>query len=91
MMAAGGVLFMAQFLGFGMTAANFYNSQVVLNVLANLALFGACYWLVARDGLLGAILAMLIAAAVQLVGSAVILAIGMRTQTHLCAERVEAA
>jgi O-antigen/teichoic acid export membrane protein len=77
-MAVGGVLFMAQFLGFGMTAAGYYNSQVVLNVLANLSLFAACYWLVARHGLLGATLAMLIAAIVQLAGSALVLGIGMR-------------
>lgn len=91
LMAAGGVLFMAQFLGFGMTAANFYRSQVVLNILANLSLFTTCYWLVARQGLLGAIFAMLIAATVQLVGSVVILARGLRSQTLLRAERMETA
>jgi O-antigen/teichoic acid export membrane protein len=91
LMGAGGVLFMAQFLGFGMTAANFYNSQVVVNVLANLSLFLSCYWLVARQGLLGAILAMLIAAVVQLVGSIVILAYGARTEAPLVAGGIEAA
>jgi O-antigen/teichoic acid export membrane protein len=90
-MAAGGVLFMAQFLGFGMTAAGYYNSQVVLNVLANLSLFAACYWFVPRLGLLGAILAMLIAAIVQLAGSAMVLAKGMRMHTYVCAQRVETA
>jgi len=87
-MAAGGVLFMAQFLGFGMTAAGYYNSQVTLNILANVSLFAACSWLVARQGLLGAIIAMLIAAIVQLAGSVMVLVAGLRTQTHLCAERV---
>lgn len=90
-MAAGGVLFMAQFLGFGMTAAGFYNSQVILNGLAVLSLFGACYWLVPRQGLLGAILAMLIAAIVQLAASVVVLAYGMRTSAQACAGRVEVA
>jgi O-antigen/teichoic acid export membrane protein len=90
-MAAGSVLFMAQFLGFGMTAAGYYNSQVVLNILANLSLLAACYWLVARQGLLGAFLAMLIAAIVQLAGSVVVLVIGLRTHAHACAERVETA
>jgi O-antigen/teichoic acid export membrane protein len=88
LMAAGGILYMAQFLGFGMTAAGFFNSQVVLNILSNLSLFAACYWLVARQGLLGAILAMLIA---QLVASAAILVIAMRTHAHLCAAKVEPA
>jgi O-antigen/teichoic acid export membrane protein len=90
-MAAGGVLFMAQFLGFGMTAAGYYNSQVILNIFANLSLIAACYWLVARQGLLGVIIAMLIAAIVQLAGSVVILIIGMRMHTRVCASRVEAA
>lgn len=91
MMVAGGVLFMAQFLGFGLTAANFYNSQVVLNIAANLSLFVACSWLVPRQGLLGAIFAMLIAAVVQLVASAMILVMGMRKHTHMFAERIETA
>jgi O-antigen/teichoic acid export membrane protein len=82
MMAAGGVLYMAQFLGFGMTAAGFYNSQVVLNILANVSLFASCFWLVARRGLLGAILGMLIAAIVQLAASIVILVMGMRKRAR---------
>jgi O-antigen/teichoic acid export membrane protein len=90
-MAAGGVLFMAQFLGFGMTAANFYKSQVVLNVAANLSLFISCYWLVARYGLLGAILAMLIAAVVQLAASILVLLGGAHWQTHLRSEGAETA
>jgi len=89
--AVGGVLFMAQFLGFGMTAAGYYNSQVILNILANLSLFAACYWFVARQGLLGATFAMLIAAIVQLAGSALVLVIGMRMHTPACIERVETA
>jgi len=91
MMAAGGALFMAQFLGFGMTAAGYYNSQVMLNILANLSLLVACYWLVASHGLLGAIVAMLIATTVQLAGSALVLVLGVRTRTQVCAERVETA
>ena len=89
-MAAGGVLFMAQFLGFGLTAANFYHSQVALNIVANVSLLAACYWLVERQGLLGAIFAMLIAAIVQLAGSVMVLVIGLRTQVHPCAESIEA-
>src|SRR5216683_2101081 len=90
-MAAGGVVYMAQFLGFGMTAANYYHSQVVLNILANLSLLAACYWLVARQGLLGAIFAMLIAAIVQLVASAIILFLGLRANACARAQELEAA
>jgi O-antigen/teichoic acid export membrane protein len=91
MMAAGGVLYMAQFLGFGLTAANFYNSQVVLNVVANLVLFAACYLLVPRQGLLGAIFSMLVAAIIQLVGSVMILVTGKRKRVHIHSESVEMA
>ncbi|HEV2103819.1 MAG TPA: hypothetical protein VGR58_13660 [Candidatus Acidoferrum sp.] len=89
-MAAGAVLFMAQFLGFGLTAAGFYHSQVHLNILANLSLVAACYWLVASEGLLGAILAMLIAAIVQLAASAVILVPAMRTRAGAGLETLKA-
>ncbi len=90
-MAVGGVVYMAQFLGFGLTAANFYNSQVVLNILANLSLIASCYWLVGGQGLLGVIIAMLIAAIVQLAASAIILVAGMRTRAQGGAAGVEAA
>jgi O-antigen/teichoic acid export membrane protein len=88
-MIAGGILFMAQFLGFGMTAAGFYNSQVVLNILSNVSLLVASYMLIARRGLLGAILAMLIAAVVQLIGSAMALGMGMRKHAQVPAKRAE--
>ena len=42
-MAAGAVLFMAQFLGFGMTAAGFFHLYVYLNILTNVCLVAACY------------------------------------------------
>ncbi|HXJ12217.1 MAG TPA: hypothetical protein VNH19_08080 [Candidatus Limnocylindrales bacterium] len=90
-MAAGAVLFMAQFVGFGMTAAGFYHSQVYLNIMANASLVAACYLLVPGKGLLGAILAMLIAAVVQLAASAAILAAGMRAKINARTETLEAA
>jgi len=68
-MAVGGVLFMAQFFGIRDDCGGYYNSQVILNILANLSLFAGCYWLVSRQGLLGAIFGMLIAAIVQLTGA----------------------
>ena len=88
-MVAGGVLFMGQFLGFGLTAANFYRSQVVLNVVANLCLLAACYWFVPRRGLLGAILAMLIAAIVQFAGSVIVLLTGVQRRANRFGVRVE--
>jgi O-antigen/teichoic acid export membrane protein len=88
-MAVGGVVYMAQFVGFGLTAAGYYNSQVVLNILANASLLAGCYLLIARRGLLGAILAMLIAAIVQLAASVVVLVAAMRKHAHKSAEGTE--
>jgi O-antigen/teichoic acid export membrane protein len=90
-MVVGGVVYMAQFAGFGLTAAGYYNSQVVLNILANLSLLAGCYWLIARQGLLGAIFAMLIAAIVQLAASVIILIAAARKHAHKPAEGIELA
>jgi O-antigen/teichoic acid export membrane protein len=90
-MAVGGVVYMAQFVGFGLTAAGYYHSQVILNVLANVSLLAGCYWLVARGGLLGAILAMLIAAIVQFAASVVVLVAAMRKHAHKSAKGIELA
>src|SRR6266851_2913365 len=49
-------------------------------------LVAGVYWLVPGKGLLGAILAMLIAAIVQLVASAAILAVGMREKINVRTE-----
>ena len=86
----GAVLFMAQVLGFAMTAANLYHSQVVLNLLANLTLYAACSLLVGRQGLMGAIYAMLFAASVQLLGSVVALAAARRRYLLIRASEIEA-
>src|SRR5260221_2347225 len=52
-MAAGAVLFMAQFVGFGMTAAGFYYSPGYFYILANPTLLSACFLLLTREGLSG--------------------------------------
>jgi hypothetical protein len=80
---------MAQFVGFGLTAAGCYKPQVWLNVAANIALFGACYALVARQGLFGAIIAMLIGASVQLAGSIVVLLASMRKRAGQLAHTLQ--
>jgi O-antigen/teichoic acid export membrane protein len=89
-MAVGGVGYMAQFLGFGMTAARYYNSQIVLFILTNLSVAAASYLLITRQGLLGAIFAMLISVVVQLAGSIIILVVGLRRYTRASLENVEA-
>ena len=78
-------MYMAQFLGFGLTAAGFYNSQVFLNVAASASLVVACY-LLSDQGFWVVILAMLIAAIVQFAASLGILIIGVRTRSNVCTE-----
>ena len=82
-MAAGAILFMAQFVGFGLTAAGYYYAQVLPNILATISLVATCNWLIARYGLFGVILSMLIAALVQLVTSAIVLIV--ETRKHFSA------
>jgi len=82
-MAAGAILFMAQFVGFGLTAAGYYYAQVLPNILATISLVVTCNWLIARHGLFGVILSMLIAALVQLVTSAIVLIV--KTRKHFSA------
>jgi O-antigen/teichoic acid export membrane protein len=89
MMVVGCVIYVAQFLGFGMTAARCYRPQVVLFTLTNLAVAAHCYLLIPRLGLLGAILAMLVATIVQLVGSIVILLRNMRKYAPAGAQTVD--
>jgi O-antigen/teichoic acid export membrane protein len=72
-MGAACVNYLAQFLGFGVTAAKYYKPQVYLFALTNLCVGLGSYWLVPRLGLLGAILALFLSAIVQLVGSFLIL------------------
>jgi O-antigen/teichoic acid export membrane protein len=90
MMAVGCVFYMAQFLGFGLTAAKCYYSQVVLFTLTTLGVAVGCYLLIPRLGLMGAILAMLIATVVQLSGSIAILARATHRRALLCGRNADA-
>jgi hypothetical protein len=90
MMAVGCIGYMAQFLGFGMTAGGYYHSQVVLFTFTNVVVAAGCYLLIGRLGIRGAILSMLIAAIVQLVGSIVILVGGVRKHARVRLGNVEA-
>jgi len=87
-MAAGGMGYMAQLLGIGMTAARNYKPQIALLFLVSLSLSAASYLLVARQGLLGAIFAMSIGSFVHVAGGAFILFTGLRRRSGVCAKRV---
>jgi O-antigen/teichoic acid export membrane protein len=91
LMGAALINYLAQFLGFGMTAAGFYNPQVVLFFMSNLVVGLGSYWLIPRRGLPGAILALFFSAIVQLVGSAIILHKGISKHVQVSATDVEPA
>lgn len=84
-MTVGCVGYMAQFLGYGMTAGKYYYSQILLFSLTNLSVAMACSLLIPRHGLRGAIFAMLISTIVQLAGSVIILLFGMRRHAAVLA------
>ena len=73
LMVAAAILYASQFLGYGMTAARILRAQVPLMALATATTGGACWLLVPRFGLQGAVLGMIFGFAVQLLGSGAIL------------------
>lgn len=76
LMLAAGLGYVSSLLGYALTAARFLRVQVGLFLVVALATFLACYLLVPPFGLLGAALALNVAAGVQLVGSLFLLWLG---------------
>ena len=73
LMLAGTVMFVACGLGYVMTAARSLNAQIPLLLASVLAAAGVSAWSIPRNGLRGAADALLVAALVQLAGSALVL------------------
>lgn len=83
LMAGAGVLYVASFLGYGMSAARYFKQQAPLFLLVTAATALACLALVPGLGLIGAAYATLIGAAVQLVGSLFVIMQAVRRARHL--------
>jgi O-antigen/teichoic acid export membrane protein len=83
LMVVAGFAYMAMFLGTAMTAAKYYDSQIVLFTLINVGVAALSYILVPWRGLMGAVIAMLVGTILQLTGSVVILVIGLRRQARM--------
>ena len=81
---AAGIGFMASALGYAITAARFFRSQVPLNSIVMVGTLTAALLLIPRYGLLGAAWTAVITATVQLAGSGVVLWIALRQRnpTH---------
>jgi O-antigen/teichoic acid export membrane protein len=69
LMVAAAIGYMSSFLGYGMTAARYFRIQMPLFVLVASISGVACLWLLPKQGLLGAAIALIIAAIVQAVFS----------------------
>jgi O-antigen/teichoic acid export membrane protein len=69
LMCAAALYYVASFLGFGMTAARYFRVQPLLFALVTGSTVLACVWLVPPYGLIGAALALIIAACIQVLGS----------------------
>ena len=78
MMVATVFIYPASSIGYGLTAARCFRIQLPLYGLVALVTAVACLWLVPSRGMLGAAMAILLAAAVQAVCSAVILFFAIR-------------
>jgi O-antigen/teichoic acid export membrane protein len=69
LMVVTGINYVSSFLGYGMTAARYFRIQMPLFALVTTISATACLWLIPNTGLLGAAIALLIAAIVQAVFS----------------------
>jgi O-antigen/teichoic acid export membrane protein len=73
LMGAAAILYVSQFLGYAMTAARIFRAQVPLFAAVAATTASACWLLVPTHGLRGAVAAIALGFAAQLVGSAAIL------------------
>jgi O-antigen/teichoic acid export membrane protein len=73
LMAAAGVTYLSSFMGFGLTAARYFRSQMVLLLFVIIFLTLTCLWLIPSWNLLGGAVAIFCSASVHVIGSSLIL------------------
>ncbi|MBH8562370.1 oligosaccharide flippase family protein [Nostoc sp. CENA67] len=73
LMVVAGINYISSFLGYGMTAARYFRIQMPLFSTVVTISAIACLWLLPRMGLIGAAIALIIAAIVQVVFSSVVI------------------
>lgn len=72
LMISGGVSYVAHYITAGITAAQYLRIQTPIYALATISSVIACFWLIPAFGLMGAPLALLLAAFVQLLGATLV-------------------
>jgi O-antigen/teichoic acid export membrane protein len=80
LMAGSGIQYVASFLGYGITAARYFKIQIPLSLTTTACLAIACLWLIPAQGLMGAAIALIIAAIAKLLisGAVVIYALSVQ-------------
>lgn len=78
LMVATGINYVSSFLGYGITAARYFRIQMPLFAIVTTISATVCLWLIPNMGLLGAAIALLIAAAVQAVLSLAVVLLAVR-------------
>jgi O-antigen/teichoic acid export membrane protein len=80
LMAGSGIQYIASFLGYGITAARYFKIQIPLSLTTTACLAIACLWLIPAQGLMGAAIALIIAAIAKLLisGAVVIYALSVQ-------------
>jgi O-antigen/teichoic acid export membrane protein len=73
LMLATGINYVSSFLGYGMTAARYFRTQIPLIVSVTTILAMACLWLIPTMGLQGAAIALLLAAIFQVFMSLIVI------------------
>ncbi|MEL6162763.1 MAG: oligosaccharide flippase family protein [Cyanobacteria bacterium J06628_3] len=83
LMVAAGISYISSFLGYGMTAARYFRIQMPLFFAVTATSALACLWLLPKYGLLGAAIALIIAAVIQVgISSGVIVHALHKLQKH---------
>jgi O-antigen/teichoic acid export membrane protein len=82
LMLAAALGYLAQFVGFAVTAARIFKPQIPLSIIVAVTLTVASYLLVPTRGVAGAIWAILITMAVQLIGYLFVLLVGLRRRAE---------
>jgi O-antigen/teichoic acid export membrane protein len=83
LMVAAAFGYLAQFVGFAVTAARLFNPQLPLSILVTFILILACYLFVPANGVTGAVWAIVAAMAAQLVGYFFLLLLGLKRHGSL--------
>jgi O-antigen/teichoic acid export membrane protein len=81
LMVAAGIGYVASFLGYAMTAAQYFRVQLPLFIVATGISALACFWLIPRQGLVGAAIALIVSAVVQAIFSLGVIIYAIRQLT----------